>query len=73
MTVARQLESCLSTLNLFMTLSRQSTLACIILETIHKIRLVQLLYRFLNVVYRFCALNITGDIENFFQISFNFD
>ena len=31
---ARQLEICLTTLNLFITLSRQPTLTCIVLETI---------------------------------------
>ena len=56
------------TFELYSSLTPQPTFTYLNLETIiHKI--LQVLKNFQNVVCLFCARLITGDIENFVQIS----
>ena len=66
MTLARRIESRLSTLKLLVTFSLQPSFTCMIPETITT-KFAQSC-RFQNVVCIFCAFNITGDIKNFVQI-----
>ena len=69
MTIARRLESCLWSWNLFLTFSRQPTSTCMIFKrTTTKFSSS---WDFQNVVCLFFTVNITGDIRNFVQIGWH--